>query len=576
MQRKSAVGWLCGLALVLLPGVAGADGASQPAALRAAGDDNRPPYVIRNDDGELRKLDKKIAETPSRLVAYARDSVVLALVVAGTGLALFGWNLTLRRRVAARTRELERALNTLERATAAEKDARASLTATLQAIPDLLFEIDREHRYVDVFTSSERLLYAPKGEMVGRRVSEVLPGDAAATVDAAIDAALAQGADYGRVIALDGDGEPRWFELSVTRKGQGETASVVMLSRDISARRQAAEALLAARETSLQAERDRLFRTLFDAMPVAVTFVQDENIVFVSRRFSQLFGYSPTDLEVLDDWWPRAYPDPHYRAEVRERWAAACTAAAAAADGRIEALEYRIAGADGEQRDVLVGGQFVEDGMLVTFTEITSQKQAEAALRQARDAAQAASLAKSAFLANMSHEIRTPLNAIIGLSTLLARAIDNPAQRDRVGKVLAAGQHLLGIINAILDLSKIEAGKFTLDAVPLRIETIVHNVVAMLGERAREKRIELRSELPALPATRSSSPSRDASPSASQRSKRTPRARGCASRSKTPASASPTMCCRASSPRSSRAITRPPDATAAAGSDWRSRARSRS
>lgn len=107
-------------------------------------------------------------------------------------------------------------------------------------------------------------------------------------------------------------------------------------------------------------------------------------------------------------------------------------------------------------------------------------------LTEAKAAAEAANLAKSAFLANMSHEIRTPLNAISGMAHILRRSGITPQQSERLDKIDTASRHLLEIINAVLDLSKIEAGKFVLDAVPIRIDGMIANVVSMLAERARQ------------------------------------------------------------------------------------------
>jgi signal transduction histidine kinase/NO-binding membrane sensor protein with MHYT domain/CheY-like chemotaxis protein len=112
-------------------------------------------------------------------------------------------------------------------------------------------------------------------------------------------------------------------------------------------------------------------------------------------------------------------------------------------------------------------------------------------LAEAKESAEAASISKSAFLANMSHEIRTPLNAITGMVNLIKRSGINPEQGERLNKVDKAGQHLLAIINDILDLSKIEAGKFTLEETDTSIESIASNVVSMLAERAQAKQIKL-------------------------------------------------------------------------------------
>jgi len=120
-------------------------------------------------------------------------------------------------------------------------------------------------------------------------------------------------------------------------------------------------------------------------------------------------------------------------------------------------------------------------------------------LKVALDAAQVASVAKSAFLANMSHEIRTPLNAITGMAHLIRRGGLTDQQATQMGKLERAGEHLLATINAILDLSKIEAGKFTLEAAEIQVESLVGNVISMLQERALTKGLQLRGELHTLP-----------------------------------------------------------------------------
>jgi CheY-like chemotaxis protein len=91
----------------------------------------------------------------------------------------------------------------------------------------------------------------------------------------------------------------------------------------------------------------------------------------------------------------------------------------------------------------------------------------------------------------MSHEIRTPLNGITGMVHLLRRKGVTPEQEDKLGKIETAGEHLLEIINAVLDLSKIEAGKFSLEEVPLCVDELIENVVSIVGERAKAKQLWL-------------------------------------------------------------------------------------
>ena len=114
-----------------------------------------------------------------------------------------------------------------------------------------------------------------------------------------------------------------------------------------------------------------------------------------------------------------------------------------------------------------------------------------AQLAEAREIAETASRAKSEFLANMSHEIRTPMNAIVGFASLIRRDGATPKQAERLDKIDKATHHLLSIINRILDLSKIEAGKLVLEQSIVSIDTLATNVASMLSDQAQAKGIEL-------------------------------------------------------------------------------------
>ncbi|HMV62411.1 MAG TPA: ATP-binding protein [Rhodocyclaceae bacterium] len=144
-----------------------------------------------------------------------------------------------------------------------------------------------------------------------------------------------------------------------------------------------------------------------------------------------------------------------------------------------------------------------------TLSDITARKLAEeevlehrnhledlvdartAALSVAKEAAEAASRAKTAFLANMSHELRTPMNAIICLTHLLRRGANEPGQREKLAKITQSADHLLEIINNVLDLSKIEAERVSLERTHFRVSDVLHQVEGLLDEKARDKCLRL-------------------------------------------------------------------------------------
>jgi PAS domain S-box-containing protein len=129
------------------------------------------------------------------------------------------------------------------------------------------------------------------------------------------------------------------------------------------------------------------------------------------------------------------------------------------------------------------------DGHRHHLEKLVEQRTKE--LVEARAHAEAANIAKSAFLANMSHEIRTPMNGIIGMANILRREGITAQQAKRLDTIDTSAQHLLSVINNILDLSKIEAGKFELEAAPVAIGSLLANVSSILSERARAKGIHL-------------------------------------------------------------------------------------
>ncbi|MCB1887910.1 MAG: PAS domain-containing protein [Rhodocyclaceae bacterium] len=376
------------------------------------------------------------------------------------------------------------------------------LEATLNALPDLLFELDAEGRYHAYRSPRTDLLAAPPEALLGRTVAEVLPPETAECCMAALREADEHGYSIGRQIRLDLPVGERWFELSVARKARStdDLPRFIVISRDISERKRG-EIELRRYQEDLEALVEQRTSELYDTQfameraGIGIHWVSSDNgrFLYVNAHAAGMLGYSVREMKTLSvpDLDPN-FPATAFRdaaGSLFESGSAHFESTMQARDGHLVPVE--IVG-------YLMPEQPDREGRYITFvTDISGRKQAEAELNAAKEAAEAASVAKSAFLANMSHEIRTPLNAIMGMTYLLRRTGVTADQSGRLARIEAAGKHLLEIINAVLDLSKIEAGKFALEDNEIRLGQLVEDAVSLFRERAAEKGLSLAAQIEA-------------------------------------------------------------------------------
>ena len=350
--------------------------------------------------------------------------------------------------------------------------------------------------------------------LIGRPFSMMGGGSGLDESLAGIRAELAaEGRWRGDISRTDAAGESRTERvlLNLLRDDKGAGSHFVCIIEDVTGEHRAQEELrvyrehleelVAARTRELEQANEAVRRNeelLNHALAATNDGIWDWDVVtgkvFCSAAWFRLLGYDPDTLpEDIDSRWTNLlHPDDLPRAQAN---------AVRALELGWNDAEYRVRAADGSWKWILTRGKVVArdaEGaplrVVGTHTDIGARKQLELDLRQALERAEAASVAKTTFLANMSHEIRTPMNAIIGFAHLLTREIREPSQLDRLQKIEASARHLLGIINDILDLSKIEADRVTIEESPLNAVALLAEVRGMMSERARAKGLALLEE----------------------------------------------------------------------------------
>jgi hypothetical protein len=456
--------------------------------------------------GAARDLDEIFA--PWKTQASTR-ALLFLLVATGSTLLLFQYQRGQKafdRQIQQKNEENQRALLTFQR--------------FIDHIPGTAYLKDADSRTLMANRGFQTLLGMDPASMIGKTSQELFPGEFGEKI-AEDDRKVIES---GGTVAIEESFNGRDYESTkfVVDDGSGnlQLGGVTM---DITQRKQAERKLKAQlkqlRELNQQLETAeeglRRLSTAVEQSPASIVITDLEaRIIFVNEAFTKASGYTAAEAigqnprilqsgetppETYRDMWPTLLAGKGWRGEfINKR-------------------------KDGSRYLELATISPVHDnhGMITHYVavkeDVTERRRNEAELHAhrrhleneveqrtselaaAKEKADAANRAKSEFLANMSHEIRTPMNAIIGLNYLLRQSSLQPDQHEKLLKVSAAAEHLLQIINDILDLSKIEAGKVLLESYAFAPTEVLQNIGAMIRDRAASKGLKLHIDTRCLP-----------------------------------------------------------------------------
>ncbi|MEX2598211.1 MAG: PAS domain S-box protein, partial [Dehalococcoidia bacterium] len=361
------------------------------------------------------------------------------------------------------------------------------LRTTLYSIGDAMISTNAEGLVVSMNPVAESLTGWSEQEAIGQplaTVFRIVNEHTGRPVESPAQKVLKEGrivglANHTLLLARDGREIPIADSGAPIRNVVDEITGVVLVFRDQTEELKVLQ--------NLENSQQRL-ESMFRAVPVGIGMAAADNIITANDRLCEITGYTCEELIGQSIRMLYTSQEEFKRCGFGDGEQIERTG--------IDAIETVWQRKDGTHVDVLFSVSPVDrteptNGITFTARDITERKRAEAD-RAARQEAEQANHAKSAFLANMSHEIRTPLNAVLGFAQILERDTSlTPRQTGMLHTIVRSGQHLLDLINDILDMSKIEAGKLELSPVDFCIHDLLDDLEMMFQSRAHAKQLQL-------------------------------------------------------------------------------------
>lgn len=388
---------------------------------------------------------------------------------------------------------LNRASARLHQQQASLRQSEAHFRNVVEGLSEVLFETDAALRFTYINPAWQVITQRELDTCLGQRVSCHFLEEERAALDELLErASLGQSESQQERFRLRAaDGSLRWLELRArTRRDQsGQLAGVLGSCRDVTLRVKAEEALT---------RQLKFVERLVDCIPNSL-YVRhpDGRLLAINTAFERLFGVRRDQVIGQTQLVPSANPACRASEEALIQFEAGAARSAEltlhSPQGPIEALCLKAA---------LDSEEDAPAGIIVAVTDISERRQVEEEMRRARDAAEAASQAKSDFLANISHEIRTPMNAILGMTQLTLDTPLNDEQHEYLSLVKHSAESLLSVLNDLLDFSKIEAGQLTYEARSFSLPDCLRSALATLAPQASAKglstELDIAPEMPAI------------------------------------------------------------------------------
>jgi len=378
--------------------------------------------------------------------------------------------------------EFSQQLSRREEAEKALREKQAVYKSLVEGLPLNVFRKDLAGRFVDANQRFCDTLGKPLAEILGKTDNDFFPAGQCQKYRRDDLHVMETGQTLEDVESyFKPTGEKLHVQVlkAPVRDSQGKIVGVQGMFWDVTSRIRADE---------LARQSDARFRKLVQSSLIGIMVARlDGAIVEANDELLRMLGYTRDEFESAGLRWDALTPGEYRAADTQ-------AIVQLKASGTCQAWEKEYLHKDGHRVPVLVGVTMLEgaDADCICFVvDISQQKHAELELKKAKNAADAASQAKSQFLANMSHEVRTPMNAIIGMTELVLNTPLAPKQAEYLKMVLQSGESLLSVINDVLDFSKVESGKVELEELPFGLRDCLGDAVKSLALRAHDKKLEL-------------------------------------------------------------------------------------